>query len=265
MTPTDRSEARATTVSGVSAREPQVDKVSIAGHVGSGKSTVSHLVAESLGWRRVSTGAMFRDIAARHGMTVLEMNRHAESNREIDDEVDGHLRSLAKSDEPLVIDSRMAWHFVPDSFKVYLVVDPLVGARRVKGAGRVDETYASLEEAAAANDARQAAEAERYHDLYGVERDRWHNYDLIIETTDVTPEQVADLIVSTVHEPSARQGTVCHLSPRRIAISSDSRPDGEVRVRVTDGAAMAESGADAVRAAIEAGEPLIACLLSRVP
>jgi CMP/dCMP kinase len=242
--------------------------VSIAGHVGSGKSAVSRLVAERTGWRRVSTGAMFREIAARRGMSVLELNRHAETHPEIDDEVDGHLRLLAESGEQVVIDSRMAWHFVPYSFKVYLVVDVLVGAERVLGAARDDERYQSLEEAARANTARQAAEADRYRTMYGVARDDWRNYELVVDTTDTSPDDVADIVVEALESAPATRARVggpdCRLSPGRLVPTDPGGDgaDGGVEVFVYGGIPFITSGHAAVRRALESNEVLVRCSLA---
>lgn len=245
------------------------DKVSIAGHVGSGKSSVARLVAERTGRRFLSTGHMFRDIASRHGMTVLELNRHAETHPEIDDEVDGHLRDLAMSDERLVIDSRMAWHFVPVSFKAYLVVDPIVGAERVLGASRHDESYGSLEEAARANMDRQRVEADRYRALYGVLRDHWGNYDLVVDTTDIPADRVADIVVEalggTIDGRPLAAGPDCRLAPHRLVptdAAADTPGDGDrVGIAVSSGSHFIVSGHHLVTAAIHEGMPLVPCLL----
>lgn len=233
-------------------------KISIAGHVGSGKSVTARLVAERTGWELVSTGAMFRAIATRLGMSVLELNRHAETDLAIDDEIDGFLRDLSGTETSVVIDSRMAWHFVPESFKVYLVVDPLVGGQRVLGAGRSDETYETIEEAAAANVARMAAEVERYHDLYGVRRDEWENYDLIVDTTHASAEQVADAIVAATDPDAGRQAPWL-ISPQRLIFAEGGAEDGPVVVSPVDDLLFVTAGVTAATAALEAGESFVAC------
>lgn len=233
--------------------------VSIAGHVGSGKSATARIVAETLGWTHLSTGEMFREIAGRLGMTVLELNRHAETDDSIDEEIDGYLRGLAGVAKDVVIDSRMAWHFVPESLKVYLVVDPIEGAQRVLRADRDDEDYATLEEAAAANIARMAAEAERYHELYGVRRDDWRNYDIIIDTTDVAKEGVAARIVAAVRGPESERSALW-LATRRLR--RDGPDDSDVvEVDVRDGVGVVRRGWRLVEQARADAEPLIRCRL----
>ncbi|HUG74090.1 MAG TPA: cytidylate kinase family protein [Acidimicrobiia bacterium] len=240
------------------ASQPTV--VSIAGHVGSGKSATARIVAETLGWSHLSTGEMFRQIARRLDMTVLELNRHAETDGSIDEEIDGYLRGLAGVAHDVVIDSRMAWHFVPESLKVFLLVDPIEGARRVLRAGRADETYASLEDAAAANIARMAAEAERYHELYGVRRDDWRNYDLVIDTTDIAKEAVATRIVGAIIGPPSERSGVW-LATRRLRRNGAIKAGDTVEVDIRDGVGSVRSGWDLVDQARSAAEPLIRCRL----
>src|SRR5436309_447831 len=106
--------------------------ISIAGRPGSGKSTTAKTVAESLGFRHFSTGDLFREIGAQMGIDLLNANFEAEQRApEIDRRVDGRLMDIEKHDDNLVIDSRMAWHFVPSSYKVFLDLDLTVAAGRI--------------------------------------------------------------------------------------------------------------------------------------
>lgn len=81
------------------------------GDLGSGKTTVSVMVAESLGLRRVSIGDLYRRMAAEHGMTALQFNLHAELDEKVDHYIDQLQYDIAASGEHLVVDSRLAWHF----------------------------------------------------------------------------------------------------------------------------------------------------------
>ena len=64
------------------------DKISLAGDLGSGKSTVSKILIEELGATYYSTGAIVRDIAEKRGMSVVELNTYMETHPEIDHEID---------------------------------------------------------------------------------------------------------------------------------------------------------------------------------
>ena len=94
------------------------DKISLAGDLGSGKSTVADILIARLGAEYYSTGAIVRSIAAQRGMTVTELNKYMETHPEIDHEIDAGIAALSEVDKALIIDSRLAWHFTKGTFKV---------------------------------------------------------------------------------------------------------------------------------------------------
>ena len=113
-------------------------KISLAGDLGSGKSTVGKILAKALGAAVYSTGTIQRRIAEEMGMTTLQLNQYMETHPEIDGKIDDGLRALEAEDADLIIDSRMAWHFVPSSFAVYMAADAYVSAERILEGGPLE-------------------------------------------------------------------------------------------------------------------------------
>lgn len=176
-------------------------KISITGDLGSGKSTVCRLLKETYGLNVYSIGQIQRSLAQKYGMDVLAFNRYMESHPEIDEEIDTELTKIGKRDENMVLDSRMAWHFVPDSFKVYLGVDPDEAARRVMNDQRGNvETYHCHADARSCLIERKKSENLRYITKYGVDCSNPDNYDLIIDTTAMSPEEVAARIMEAARQ-----------------------------------------------------------------
>jgi CMP/dCMP kinase len=184
---------------------PSKELISISGDIGSGKSAVGKRVAAALGWEYMSTGAIYREIAAARSMTVLELNQYGEKNPEIDFELDKRSTEIGRTRSRLVIDSRMAWHFIPHSFKVFLAVSVQTGAQRIVAADRSHETYASVEEAQERIVARRASEKSRYQMLYGVDVADQSHFDLVINTETATIEQEVDLLIADYRKWAARQ------------------------------------------------------------
>src|ERR1700756_5537880 len=114
--------------------------ITIAGSLGSGKSSTAKAVASALGFQHFSSGDLFRQIAAERGESIEAMNISAEVQRDIDLKVDNLLQDMYRKEEKLTIDSRMAWHWMPGSFKVFLVLDRDTAAERIfndlQGGGR---------------------------------------------------------------------------------------------------------------------------------
>ena len=75
-------------------------------------------------------------------MSTLELNTYMKSHPEIDQEIDNLTKSLSDKDESFILDSRMAWHFIPNSFKVFLKVQADIAAKRIyKDQDRINEKY----------------------------------------------------------------------------------------------------------------------------
>lgn len=114
------------------------------------------------------------------------MNISAEVQRDIDIKVDNLLQDMYRAEEQLVIDSRMAWRWMPGSFKVFLVLDPDTAAQRIFGqlreGGRMGEEARSVEEVRNSINRRFASEQKRYAGLYGVDPTDPLNFDILINT-----------------------------------------------------------------------------------
>jgi len=202
------------------------EKISLAGDLGSGKSTVSNILIERLGAEYYSTGAIVRSIAAKHGMSVVELNVYMETHPEIDHEIDDGLKALSDVDKLLIIDSRMAWHFTEGTFKVYLSADPETSALRIMSANRVGEHSATLEETIKETKARRESEKKRYMTQYGVDIKDLTNYSLILDTSHATPEEVAERLILSFEEwKRDKTMKAAYVTPERIYYPDDAADD----------------------------------------
>jgi cytidylate kinase len=244
--------------------------IAVAGQIGSGKTEVCHEIGRRTDWRIVSAGVILRRMAAEKGMSVLEFNEYAKTHKEIDNEIDGYLAGLDKSPESLIVDSRLAWHFLPNSYKVYLVVEPMIGGNRVYSASRADENHESPETAGADNAERQRLEQERFFSLYSVNAGNWRNYDLVIDTTHASPGEVADVIMRRAAGGAGSERPECWLSPRRLVPTREIHEPAEgawhaasapVEVVVYNGVFLIADGHARTSAALRLDRKLIACRL----
>ena len=253
-------------------------KISLAGDLGSGKSTVSKIIIARTAAEYYSTGTVCRKMAAEHGMTIDEFNRYMETHPEADKLIDDGLCALSDDPRSLIIDSRMAFHFVKNTFRVYLTTDPMVSAERILSDKRAGESFDTVEETAKRVSARRASENFRYFEKYGVHIMDMKNYDLVLDTTDITPDQVADIILDCLAVWEAdRESKFCYLGYRRfytdkspaqveltgIARSIDLGGDAPVPTVFEDGGRYyLLSGTETVVAHRVAGKPIVACRLT---
>ena len=170
-------------------------KISLAGDLGSGKSTVGEVLAKKYSLEKVSIGMILRDLATERGMNVIEFNKYMETHPEIDYELDNKLKSYEEKEGNFLFDSRLAWHFVPSSFSVYMKVDINTSAERILKADRSSERYADVNDAVNQLKTRRESESLRYKTFYGVDILDMNNYDFVIETDNKTVTQVADEII----------------------------------------------------------------------
>lgn len=206
----------------------------VSGDLGSGKSTVTTELSRRLGLRRVSVGDLYRQMAQSRGMSALQLNLHAELDDAVDGYVDQLQQEIAKSDEQLVVDGRLAWFFFSEAFKIHLITDPVVAAKRVLSRPSDEvEAYSSLAEATERLANRSESERIRFLTRYGADKNRLRNYDLVCDTTRAAADEVVDWITA------AYQGSIgaailsespplLLLDPQRIYPSRDIRDRGDL-------------------------------------
>ena len=180
--------------------DKKIYKISLTGDLGSGKSTVGEIIAERLNIEKFTLGAIQRKVAEEHNMTTTELNIYMEDKPEMEDVFDNWQRALENREDSFIIDSRLGFYFVPSTFSYYLSVDITESARRIMSANRSSEPYSSLEEAISKITDRRESERRRFKKFYGVDILDMSNYDCIIDTTNRTPEEVADEIIKSYRQ-----------------------------------------------------------------
>lgn len=174
--------------------------ITIAGKPGSGKSTTSKALAHTLSYEHFSAGDLFRAVGKERGIDVLQTNLVAEKEREIDELVDRKLCTMGQEQDNLVIDSRMAWFWMPQSFRVYLDLDITIAAKRIlngKDAQRLafEDIPNSPEAYASRLQERLNSETRRYMKLYNANPYDISNYDLVVDSAAHNPEEVQAIIL----------------------------------------------------------------------
>jgi cytidylate kinase len=171
-------------------------QITITGKLGSGKSTICKLIAEKYGYEIFSTGAIQREVAKELDITPLELNLRMEQDHSLDDRLDSTVARLSRErkDDKLIFDSRMAWHFAEDVFKIFVTVDPMTAATRVMANPRPEEPYATVEDACAGLIERSRVEQARFLSLYGVDYYDFKNHNLVVDSTNRTPEEIVAII-----------------------------------------------------------------------
>lgn len=170
--------------------------ISLGGELASGKGTVSKILMANLNYGIYRNGDYFRKLAKEMNMDVTSFNVYVENHPEIDRQIENSAALYAKEHDNFIIDARLGWYAVPQSFKVYLKVDINVAAKRAfeDKNRKSTENFKSVEEQKEDMQKRYRLENERYLELYKVKKEDESNYDFVLDTTKLTPMQVASII-----------------------------------------------------------------------
>jgi len=179
--------------------------ITINGFPGSGKSSTANSVAKTLGFERFSSGDFMRKIAVDMGLTINELNIKAETNPSIDTEIDNEVKKAGEL-RNIVIDSRMAFHWIPESFKVYLDLPHEIAKERILNNLKTNKLRQESENATTEEEVYQKiierleSENKRYMTLYGVDNTKKEAYDLVVDTNENNLEEVVSKIVTAYNE-----------------------------------------------------------------
>lgn len=172
-------------------------RITISGPPGSGKTTACSNLSEVLGLKAVVFGKIFRELAAEKNLTLGQLGAIAESDPSIDEMIDSRILEIARENEDIILESRLSAYMLTrngiPAFRIYLDASPDVRMARV--GLREGET---LEEAHAKTVERQNSEAKRYMMYYGIDINDRSVYDLVVNTDDLTPEEVLSTILDAL-------------------------------------------------------------------
>ena len=174
-------------------------KITIGGKPGAGKTTIAKMLAKKLGYKHYSMGDLRGKLAQKHNMTIDELNQVGLKEIWTDKEIDDELEKIGKNEEGFVIDTWIGFHFIPDSIKIFLDVDPQEGAKRIFNNPRPDEEKKqNIKEVVDMTIKRMIETQKRYIKWYKVDFLDELNYDLIIDTTNLTKEEVMNKILEFI-------------------------------------------------------------------
>lgn len=163
--------------------------IAISGKSGCGNTTVSRLLAETLGYALINY--TFHTMAEEMGMPFTELLERAKGDPAYDRKLDRTQVELASGGD-CVIGSRLAaWLLKDKAFTVYLSVSADVRAKRI--ANREGSSFEDVLEFTAYRD---RVDRERYLKLYGIDNDDFSFVDLVVEADEMDPIQIVAAIMA---------------------------------------------------------------------
>lgn len=169
--------------------------VTVSGLPGSGTSTLGRRIAQSLGLAHVDGGQVFRAMAAESDLDLADFGALAESDPAIDVELDTRLARRGGEGD-VVLESRLAGWIATNeglsALRVWVACEASERARRVADREGTDPSVARAQ-----NDAREASEAERYRTYYAIDIADLSPYDLVLDSTSTTVDELLRQLLST--------------------------------------------------------------------
>lgn len=213
--------------------------ITITGNLVSGKSTICKLLNEEYNFDVYSTGKVQREVARQMNLSTLELNQLMCSDHKYDTMIDDATERISREnkDKDIIFDSRLAWHFVENSFKVFLSISLEVAANRVMQDHRgEEEKYSTVQEAKSLLAERAAIENRRFKDIYNLEYLDFTNYNLIIDTTYCSPEKIAEIIMkeAKAYEEGnlSKNSNKMLVSPRRLLLEDQITENDKNNLKV---------------------------------
>ena len=171
--------------------------ITISGIPGSGKSSVAKVLAKKLNLKHYSIGDLQRKYAKEKGLTIEELGELESKDDKIDRELDEY-QSKLKGD--FIIDGRISFHFIPNSIKIFLDCSTDECAKRIYNAKRdsSERKTFSLEESKKIMLNREEVNRKRFLDYYNIDFLDKKNYDLVVDTTNLSKEEVIEKILNFI-------------------------------------------------------------------
>lgn len=173
-------------------------KITLSGSVGSGKSTIGKLLSENLGVEFISVGNLSRNKAELMGMDIDQFQIYLKKHPEMDKEMDDYIAEEMSRKDNFILDYRLGFHFIKDSFNVLLKVSPELALKRISSRLSTNEFYDGLtfEEKIVKLTGRNINMQTRFLELYGVDFLNEKNYNLVLETDEYEPPEIISKIIN---------------------------------------------------------------------
>ncbi len=186
--------------------------ITISGDAGSGKSTLAKKLEAALSFPRLYVGGIRRQMAQEMGMTLEEFNTWSETNPDGDIPVDQRVVEEVKKLDNAIVEGRVMYHFLPESIKIFVTVDTRVAAERVFNELSQDDSrneandLTSIEAVEQSLITRKASDDARYKKYYQIDVFNPDNYDLVIDSSHLSIDEVFDKAMGFIQKTLLEKG-----------------------------------------------------------
>ena len=171
-------------------------RITISGPPGSGKTTLAGVISEKTGMELVCAGEIFRKMAEERNLSLEDFGALAERDESIDRQLDERMLNIASERDDIVLDGRLTGyltekHGIP-AFRAYVTAPFSIRVERI--AGREGKDRETVEREVLK---RERSEYDRYLRYYGFDMRDTSIYDIVLDSSNILPEGLAERILHT--------------------------------------------------------------------
>jgi len=168
--------------------------ITISGLPGSGKSTISKLLAKRLKLKRYSLGKIFREEANKHNVDNLTLLELAAIKPSINKLIDKKIKNMIGKRRNFILDSRLsALLYKKAEYHLYLYAPLNVRAGRIAKRDKIN-----YKEALEKNRLRERLERDLYKKQYRFDYTDKKHYNILLDTSKCLPKKCANVIISKI-------------------------------------------------------------------
>ena len=183
----------------------------ISGTVASGKSTLARVLAERFSYRHLSTGDLFKAMAAERKMTTVAFLELCKKEKKIHYNLDQRMLAQLAEGDTVADGKLLVWLAPPACFTIFLDAGEQIRAERIADHDRV-----SIEHSLAALRDREKKERESFSAAYpDLDLTDYTHGDLVLDSSSCSTEQLVAQVLVAYEE---KYGLVLEMKTRRTTL-----------------------------------------------
>ena len=174
--------------------------ITISGQMGTESRIIGRILARKLNMPHHSAGRFIRNLAERRGISLDCFTKEAEKDTSIDNDIDLMIADHGRTKDNFIIDSKLAFHFIPKSVKILLKADLNTRVNRNFKYDSRTEFNVTRESTLERIKRIDNSDKKRFLQKYGLDYTDPKKYDLVIDNSNISLEECADKIVEFLRQ-----------------------------------------------------------------